>query len=523
MDNSRQLVPAFLKKYDRKLILNSPSIWTTRTHLVLFFALLFALALTLFCAFIFRDARQQSSVGIITGFVGLISFIGFISWLIYLLRFNVFKRYGNWVNGDGIRTFALFFINVLLMVAIPFIPLAVEKYMANKQFASTEMVKDINELNVNLNKICYNKLPLKFKQTKIIAVVGKYELNESDISNDTSVTWRSGYANESVEVVDAVKTANEEGVDAAKTEDDNIDYINSEYINIKDFAFEKGKADSIIMLNDTTFISYEYPDYVYARGYNFNNTDDKAVLGSKEIYNIAIKNYSKSNTDSLARIVKDLVAKYVLKNKNNYNDYINVDKENYNDFIRRTYKINNLNDAAGEILKKKYMWDKDWNIFFRLMYYLTIAISLLVFIYRHSTIKVFFLTALSTVVLAIGTALVSSFLNVGSQGLLGIMIFYYFVFAVLGLSAKGDKKRNAIKGIGLNLFLFALPIFPLLITGFYFELTNPNRYNYEGNRTYFDKELYYFYAEIIGFVLLIILIEPLFKKLYRAWYAAAEE
>jgi hypothetical protein len=523
MDSSRPLVPAFIKKIDRKLLLNSPSVWSARTHLVLFFGLLFAALLTLFCVLVFKDVRQESSVEIISGFVALICFIGFVFWLIYLLRFNVFKRYGNWINGDGVRSFTLFFINILIMVAIPFIPSGVETYMANKQFASAEMVKNVNELNINLNKICYNKLPLKFKQTIVTGVVGRYELNESDHSNDTSLIWRSGYDDNLVAAVDAVKSGATEAVDDVIEEDENTNYVNKTYINIKDFTFEKQKADSIKMLNDTTFISYEYPDYVYARGYNFNDTDDKAVLGSKEIYNIAIKDYTKNNIDSLVKNVKTIVAKYVLKDKYDYNRYTDVEKETYYEFIRRTYNINNFNNATGDILRKKYMWDKDWKIFFRLMYYFTLAISLLVFIFRHSTIKTFFLTALFAVVLAIATALFISLFHFNGSHLLGAMLFYYCIFAALGLSTKMSNKRNLIKGIGLNLFLFALPILPLIMTGFYFEVTDGYRYNYDGNRTYLDKEIYYFYAEVIGFLLLIILLEPLFKKLYRAWYAAAEE
>jgi hypothetical protein len=524
MDSSRPFVPSFIKKIDRKLLLNSPSVWSTRTHLVLFFGFLFAALLTLFCAFMFKDARQDSSVYIVTGFVALISFIGFVFWLIYLLRFNVFKRYGNWVKGDGIRTYLLFFVNALVLVAIPFIPLLVETYMANRQFTSAEMVKDVNKLNLSLNKICYNKLPTKFKQTIVMGVVGRYELNENDYSNDTSLVWRSGYNDRTVVTADAVKSPTAESMGEDIVNDDNTNYVNKTHINIKDFALEMQKADSIKILNDTTFISYEYPDFEYARAYNFNSNDDMAILGSKEIYNIAIKNYVKPDENLLTQQVKTLVSKYSFKSRYDYENYnIDIEKESYSEFIKRTYKINTFNESINQILRKKYLLDKEWNVFLITIYYITLVLSLLVFIYRQSTTKTFFLTALAAVVIVIATALLGSFFNFKEESIFFIMLLYFGCFALVGLSARVSTKRTLLKGIGLNLFLFCLPIVPLIIVAYYFRITYYN-YNLYRERTIFiNVELYYFYAEVIGFLLLLILIEPLFRKLFRAWYAAAED
>jgi hypothetical protein len=50
---------------------------------------------------------------------------------------------------------------------------------------------------------------------------------------------------------------------------------------------------------------------------------------------------------------------------------------------------------------------------------------------------------------------------------------------------------------------------------------------YYNNGTYTEQPdnsaLYYLIAEIAGSLILFILVQPLFKKLYRKWYSAPEE
>src|SRR5882757_3315149 len=103
--NKRPLVPSFLQKIDEQLLRDKPNAWSARTHLVIWFSFLFAVALSLFCYLAFFDARQYFNTGSWATFIGLIAFIGFVFWLIFLLRFNVFKRYGNWFAWDGMKSF----------------------------------------------------------------------------------------------------------------------------------------------------------------------------------------------------------------------------------------------------------------------------------------------------------------------------------------------------------------------------------------------------------------------------------
>jgi hypothetical protein len=107
---------------------------------------------------------------------------------------------------------------------------------------------------------------------------------------------------------------------------------------------------------------------------------------------------------------------------------------------------------------------------------------------------------------------------------LSFMIVYYIVFAILALSIFKTDMRKAIQGIGLNLFLFATPFVPLIFVA----LSEARNYNRYPDTVYEERDpaqtaLYFLIAEIVGSVILVILIQPLFKKVYRKWYSAPEE
>ncbi|MBK8087281.1 MAG: hypothetical protein IPK31_04630 [Chitinophagaceae bacterium] len=123
MKPKRPLAPTFLNKLDDYLLLNKPVTWTARTHLAAYYSLLFVLVLTLLCFIVPDDVRSDSSVFIWTTLTGILSVLGFIVWCIYLLRFNVFKRFGAAHPFDGLKPFLLYFIAIGLMVLPGYIPL----------------------------------------------------------------------------------------------------------------------------------------------------------------------------------------------------------------------------------------------------------------------------------------------------------------------------------------------------------------------------------------------------------------
>jgi hypothetical protein len=501
--SKRPLVPSFLQKIDDKLLRNKPGAWASRAHMVLYFVAAFALPLFLFCYAVFFDAKQYSRIESWNVFVGLIAFVGFVFWLIYLLRFNVFKRYGNWSAMDGLRDFCLYFISIGAMVAVCFVPSTVETMRANQQFGNEEIVKDINELNINACRLEYNLLPLEWTVDTTRIVNNKYVTVPTDeVVSDTAT------------VVTPVIVAPE-----------SISYTT--VIDTSELRTKLASADSLLKINDSLYVFYECPTYRFVTSYNAGDYSKVKTLSSADIYNNTIKNYKKPDRTALMKRMLELQTKYAANSPYYYGEYNAIDEnDTYETRINKTYDLTRISNGIDNIVRKKYAWKEDWPMFVRIFYYTALLLTMLVFIFRHSTVKTFFLSVLAAVLLAILTGL----LMVISQGdevtALSFMIVYYVAFAILGLSIFKTDIRKAIQGIGLNLFLFVTPFVPLIFVAFN-EARYYNRYS-DSLRVYEERDpaqtaLYFLIAEIAGSVILLILIQPLFKKLYRKWYSAPEE
>jgi hypothetical protein len=222
----------------------------------------------------------------------------------------------------------------------------------------------------------------------------------------------------------------------------------------------------------------------------------------------------------------ELQTKYAVNSSYYYGDYNTIEEnDTYETRINKTFYLTRIGNGIDNAVRKKQAWIDDWHIYLRVFYYITLLLTMLVFIFRHSTIKTFFLSVLAAVLLAILTGL----LIVISQGdevtALSFMIVYYVVFAILALSIFKTGIRRAAQGIGLNLFLFATPFIPLIFVALNWARQSGYLYT-ENEYRIIDEErmkLYSLIAEIAGSVILVILIQPLFKRLYRKWYSSPDE
>jgi hypothetical protein len=502
--SKRPFVPSFLQKIDDKLLRNKPGTWASRTHLVLYFSTVFALLLFVFCYFIFFDTKQYSNISSWNVFVGLIAFVGFVFWLIYLLRFNVFKRYGNWFAMDGLKDFLLYFICIGAMVAVCFIPSAVETMRANQQFGNAEIVKDINEININACRLEYNLLPLQWKTDTCEVVNSIITMPASDeaVAYDT---------------VDSVVLA---GPD-----------INFNYRHTIDTAELRNKlitADSLLKINDSLYVFYECADYRFVSSYNADEYSAVKLLSSAAIYNLNLKNYKKPDRPALLKRMQELKTKYAVSSPYYEGEdyYDSNEKISYDTKIKRKFDLYRISNGIDNVVQKKYVWKTAWPFYLRAFYYTALLLTMLVFIFRHSTIKTFFLSVLTGVLLTIISGLILVIFNDNEEiTVLSFMILYYIVFAILALSIFRTNVRNAAQGIALNLFLFMTPFVPLIFTALNRAMKYRNGYaiNNYGHSDAEKNALYFLIAEIVGPVILLILIQPLFKKLYRKWYSAPEE
>jgi hypothetical protein len=499
--NKRPLVPSFLQKLDDNLLRNKPNTWSTRTHLVLWFTLLFGMALSIFCYLAFFDARKYSAIEGWVTFVGLIALIGFVFWLIFLLRFNVFKRYGNWFVWDGLKSFALYFVSIGAMVAVCFIPSAIETYRANQQFGNAEIVNDVNEINSTACKLEYDLLPLEWRADtcKLIHSVLTEPL-------------------EDLVVTDTVAIAVEKPAGNRYTR-----------IDTAELRTKLLQTDSVIKINDSLFVFFECPNYMFVSAYNADEYSPVKTVSSAALYRTVIRNYQKADRAKLLKRMETFKIKYAADSR--YGSYYDgpesyTTEDAYDIKIKKKYDLVRINNGIDNAISKKYAWIKGWDTYLRFFYYTTLILTLLVFIFRHSTVKTFFLSLLAAVIVMIFTGLLIVMSNGEETTVLSFIVIYYLVFGVIAITIFSARTRKAVQGIGLNLFVFMTPFIPLVFVALN-ESMKYRRYYEPGYNNQLITEpshtaLYFLIAEIAGSIIFLVLIELLFRKLYRRWYAAAE-
>jgi hypothetical protein len=519
MKIKRPLAPAFVNRLDEYLLLNKPDTWSTRAHLVVYYGLLFLIALTAICFLAPTDARERTTVYIWIVLVSILSLIGFIIWMIYLLRFNVFKRFGIVTMGDRLKHFMLYFLCVGVMVLAAYVPPYVETVRANQQWDQREITEDMNYMNLSICNLAYDSLPRKWRRELVVV-------------RDT-IDRRSTYP--------GVATADEPvaAIDTSVAYDEDAPYRrkDSTFLLI-DTAELRGKlagADSLIKLTDSTYAFYEPPSYTFISAYNIAFDTTAKLLNSADIYYRVIEHHKRPDEKKLRDSLRILARKYdpdFGRREDEYNDEpIEVHgRYNINDYesaISKAYSCYAINRSINNICEKKYRWQSGFlPEILRIFYYTTLVLTLLLFTFRHTTVKTFFLSLLTGILLLIVTSLFGAFFSIGSFTAEILMVSYYGLFFLLSLLAVNSKTRRWVSGISLNLTVWLTPFIPPIVVSMYYEIIRVGYDRYYDVRYYtrFENEQrYYFYAEIIGFVVLLVLIETLFKFLYRKWYAAPEQ
>jgi hypothetical protein len=498
--SNRFFIPSFLKKFDIWLLKHKPAAWSARTHLVLYYSVIFSVAITLLCLAVMHDARERSQADVWAGFIGLAAFTGFVVWLIYLLRFNVFKRFGNWHLWEGLKMFALYFISIAILVCAAFIPFIVECVTANNAYNDHELVDDINELNLSVCQLEYKMLPKEF-------------------SIDTAALIK----------VDATKVEryDDQGnvvyVDSADADEPIINYRQhyKAFVDTGGFYSRIRTADSLQKITDSLYVTYDCPDYNFVKSYYAVENSQAAVLSSFEIYNRVIKNYKQPNKAALLKRMDELDKKYALHHFaiSNYTD------KTYTAIIEERYYLKEIMNSIDNIARKKYWWQDDGPIVVRIFFYVSFIIALLLFIFRSCTVKTFFLSLLAAVILLIATAICIGIFDLYDNGVLTFILLYYMLFFIIAGFIKIASVRSAVQGIALNFTVALTSFIPLVAANLYFELLEDyNRVNGIVDDTLYQTQSQYsFYAETGGILIFLILLEPVFRKLYKRWYSLPEE
>lgn len=501
MNIKRPLVPGFLKNAEEKLLLNKPGIWSTRTHLVVYYGIIFMLGLAGICFMEQTDVRDYSTSDNWVGFVVMISIIALTVWLIYLLRFNVFKKYGLISPFYSLVTFLLYFVATGVIVLFSYVHPVVESVRANAAFGDEEIVHDINAMNLKICQLEYNRLQQPWDYDTIVRVKG------------LKVPERTGYT---VEDVYYDTTA------VAEIRRGKYDLIK---LDTTDFDQRISGADSLVKINDTMYLDYTAPRLMFVYSYLADEYTKEKLLTSFQIYDKALRRPPTTGREIINKELGALFNKYDYpgSGRSKANPEI-TEKMGVLDQINSKYKVGYIDQNIDHVVAKKYRWsERRISEYGHLFYYFTLGITLLIFIFRHSTIRTFFLSVLSGVLLAIFTALMMSFSHSDQSTFLIWMIIYTILFFFGSLATWTSTKRNAITGIMTNLFVFIVPMFPLLIVGIYYAILEDRR-SAQGLPTDFpDLNRHMLYAEIGGGVLLLILLSTYIAKVYRRWYSLPED
>lgn len=545
MNWNRPFAPNFLKNFDKKLLLNKPETWSARTHWVWYYGILFGLLLAGICFIYPNDARSNTDIAYWIFFVSVVSLLALVFWLIYLLRFNVFKRFGNISGINRLKVFGLYFASIVMIIFFTYIPALVETARANLKYGDDEIVNDVNNYNKLWTILEHDSVDHTWAMDTF--VVMQHTNEKLDDSIYIKLHIKKYY--DSVDV--------EEGTTALRqvTKIDSFDYFN-----------RLDRGDTIRKLFDSVYEIYTCPNYTYLsdRGYDdyynveYNksinrrrhNTNPIAIPDTKhatvwtdvDVYNKVIKNYKKpTNINALKNEINALIKKYhYTESRRSRYDYGYIANEystdtSYDHRVEKRYDLKNLESSFKNIVERKYRFEADalqWQC--RIIFYVSLGICLLLFTFRHSTRKTFFLSLLSAVVLSILTGLFIAFSSFyGSSGseisILSVEIFYTLLFGTIAATVFANRIRRAVTGICINMFVWLVPFFPLMVMGVYSEIV---RENYRRERNMYplmpEKDLSYLttyaqVAEVLGIVIFLVLLPTFIHKLYRKWYALPEE
>jgi hypothetical protein len=497
--SGRFMVPGFLNRFDNWLLRKYPDIWSGRTHLLLWFALLVYSALFACYWIIPDDQRTRSSIEFWCLAAGLVSFIGMVVWLIYLFRFNVFKRYGHTTKLGRLRTFLQYFISVAMLASTPLFPLTMETLKADMVYGDDEIVEDVNNMNLYAGILEKENIEVEVFAETLFVVDDYYAA--SQLNSDLMSNYK---------IIDGQT------------------YHERYYVDSSTVRWRIEGADSLEQINPKTFVITHFTNLKYIDAGRTTKHSDVEEWNSADLYRIIYLNKTNVPRAEAQKNLDALVKKYYHRSNDNSWAYNYAPYSNQlRDDIRSRYKLGAVDDGIYNIGRRKHsLSENDKDGMALALFYFTLLPTLLIFAFRHSTIAAFFFSLLTAVVLAILSGIIIVATDMDEDFALVIPIICYLAFMIVSLTIPASQKRSTIKGIALNMFFVITYSIPPLCVVIWNEWRRhdyyyygPYDYSYEHNR--FESAL--FASQFVSIGILLIMIPLVFAPLYRKWYAQPED
>ena len=190
------------------------------------------------------------------------------------------KDMAEWKSTDTVKTFTFYFIiTTNNHLSWSFIPPVIESVRANVAYSSDELTKDINEMNI---KVCQ-------LESEIIST--KFKRDTLQVDQD----------------VKGIQRKNPEYDEAL---DNNGNVYGYYYVDTATLNIKVKTADSVNKLNESMYVIYDCPDYLFIDEMSTDDHGSVKLLTSMELYRKVLKNKQPVDKENLRNDLGKLFTKY---------------------------------------------------------------------------------------------------------------------------------------------------------------------------------------------------------------------
>lgn len=508
---NRPLIPGFLRKLDERWMADKPLWWSLRLHLIAWYVLL-TLAIAGLYLFLKPDnPRIDTTVYVPISVMVILSIIAVVVWMIFLLRFNVFKRFGTYKAHHALFSLGAYILSALGLLSFPFLPGYIEDYRATSQFSPKEVVEDVNTMNALIAHMVYDSLQVDWSRDTVwvndsLAARGCYHEEESYPNQQK---WQGcEFYTDSAEIGKVV------------------DHRYWGHRILAGDSFQVIAPSRIVFLTEPTYTNISvYGAWEGASGMTFTS--------ERELYFKIHREHPSVNLKEASDRYAQLYQKYRDPDYSNSEyqgwDYESVPKmangiDSEDNYLTRFY-ASHVESGINNIGEREFLYSPDnasW--IFRLWLYPSLFLGLAVWIFRHSTVRSFFLTLLVGFVVSVLTGITSALMNLEFSGVMifGLMIWCGFM-TLMWIANRGI--RDKIRGISLNLVTITVYFLPLIVNAIYWDQQRHWMYRSDMDSSVYSECMARSMAraEWVGLLVLGVFVYAIAYRFYRNWYAAPEE
>jgi hypothetical protein len=529
--NINKFIPPFMHRIDNYLLKSKPAVWSTRFHFVAYFTTVVTTILFALLFYVNSDPRESSDQFTWVLLVAIMVVLSVVVFLMYLLRFNVFKRFGEWNTIDSLLSFLFYMLTFASIYFWGFIPSITEHIVANKKYTFTELINDQNRYNTAIAVVEQDSL--KF----YVAVDDTVVLDTSINVYNRNVAYDEASEDANIATAEAVKVINAEVTPSPAAKQTVVYRDSAQFYNLLQ------NADSVRILSDSSFVEYIVPDFRFCGQKNYssmysksNEEPDSLEWSNLRLFYEVLDAVRAEKSAPCKAIITAIQDKYLIHEDREDSSVVSFDayklkyekeynKPSYKEYINFKYYTSGIENRIEHIRDRKRQWNSSGtNVKLHLLFYFSLISALFLWIFRHNNKKPFFLSFLVGGLLFLFSSIFLILTSAHTDGINSLLVFYFLVFLLVGLSIFRLKTQKNIPLISLNFITLTTYFVPLFLVSVWYR--SQDRYDLSDiarNALTVKYEHYLSLAEYGGYILLLIAMYFLFSGLYKKWIALPEE